>query len=392
MPHFKKNPSSGTWYVRFDVDVPGERARRQVHLSASTRKELEKAVALYIAGVEHSGFTESKKTLFSEVCDRWLDSKKNLAFRTVDSYASTIRLYLLPQFGNRRIAAITSADVQVACDLWVTSPTFDDKGAVRSNTTTRYTLTVLGMIFKWARAMRLVRENPVLDIIRPRLVKPPKAASSPEAAALAILSMSRSLLRVAIFVAFVCGLRRGEIIGLRRSDVNLKRKELYIRQTIVCRGSTVRVKKPKTRESTRTIFLDDVTFQWVMDQLDEQEARLERIGLSIEAETPLFDCGDGTAWHPDSFSAAYRRFLGEAGLPHVKLNGTRHSFASMAADAGIGSSVVQHALGHESERTTKDWYTSVSGSSMRKAHGTVSTVISEQMSTIDKRARPTNDL
>jgi integrase len=378
MPHFKKNPTSGTWYVRFDVEEPGRGGRCQVHLSAATRKELAKMVATYVADVERTGFADRSKVTFSEACNRWLKTKQHLAVCTVESYESVVRLYLIPRFGQKRISKITSADVQAASDAWVSQPTFYEKKTRRkpkrrSNTTTRYALTILVMVFKWARAMQLVAVNPVENIMRPRVTKPRKAAVTPAIAAKIILIAEESLLHAPIHFAFIGGFRRGELVGLRRLDASLERGELDIVRTVVCRGKRVFIKEPKTAQSMRTIFLDAASAQFLKVHLDEQELRLREMGIPVTGDTALFDCGDGSAWNPDAFGQAYRKLLQTNGVPHVKLNGTRHSFASIAFEAGVAQGVIQHTMGHESERTALDWYTTVTESAMRSAHAAVST-------------------
>ena len=284
-----------------------------------------------------------------------------------------MRLYLLPRFGSKPISKITSADVQAACDVWVSQPTFAKKGRRRSNTTTRYALTVLSMIFKWARAMRLVNANPVDDVVRPRVVKPRKAASTPSTAAQIIMASEGSLLHGPLCTAFIGGLRRGELVGLRRLDVSVKSAEIHITRTILCRGKRVFVKSPKTAQSFRTIYLDDASVLMLEKHLCEQEQRLQNIGIPVTGDTALYDCGDGTAWHPDSFGKAYRNLLHAHAIPHVKLNGTRHSFASIAFEAGVAQGAIQHAMGHDSVRTSLQWYTTVTEAAMRRAHGAVST-------------------
>jgi integrase len=99
----------------------------------------------------------------------------------------------------------------------------------------------------------------------------------------------------------------------------------------------------------------------------EQAQRLLADGLGRPtAETLVFERG-GKPWVPNTFGTAFMRALRDAKLPHLRLHDLRHSFASMAIEAGVDLKTISHALGHSAISTTADIYAHVTDSLMRDA-------------------------
>ena len=173
--------------------------------------------------------------------------------------------------------------------------------------------------------------------------------------------------RRAIVTSIGTGLRRGELLALRWGDVDVEAGLLTVQRAIERVDGGTRFKDPKTKRSRRTISLP----RFVADRLrrhriDQAQWFLKhRLGRT-SAETLVFERA-GEAWVPNTFNTAFTRTLRDAGVPHVRLHDLRHTFASMALEAGVDLKTVSNALGHSTISTTADIYAHVTDSLMRDA-------------------------
>jgi integrase len=152
------------------------------------------------------------------------------------------------------------------------------------------------------------------------------------------------------------GMRRGEAIGLRWSDVDLENARLAVRRALIPSGREVIVSEPKTIKGRRVIAIDPGTVEVLKAQaarqLDEQkewdEAWVET-GLVFTAE-------NGAALDPESISRYWRQAVKKSMLPQIRLHDLRHTHATLALQAGIHPKVVSERLGHATISITLDTY------------------------------------
>jgi integrase len=133
------------------------------------------------------------------------------------------------------------------------------------------------------------------------------------------------------------GLRRGEVAGLRWTDIDLERGELtVVRQLTTC-GTTLVVNPPKSAASRRTIALDRATVQVLRQQRRQQQADRNAAGIRWVETGLVFTRPDGTPLKPDYLSQRFRILVKRADLPPVRLHDLRHSAASLAHTAALTS-------------------------------------------------------
>jgi integrase len=127
------------------------------------------------------------------------------------------------------------------------------------------------------------------------------------------------------------GLRRGEVLGLRWSDVDLKAKTLTISQARVLVDYKVRIEPPKSRNGKRTLTLDEELVSALNELRKRQIKESENAGSAYRAGLEDLDgytAGDeyvvtdelGIPIHPESYSDEFTRLLRRAGLPKIRLH------------------------------------------------------------------------
>lgn len=162
-------------------------------------------------------------------------------------------------------------------------------------------------------------------------------------------------LQTAIIVATGTGLRRGELLGLRWSDVDLNARRLTVRRSVETVNGVTRTKPPKTARSARTIALPPFVVEVLRNERERQND-LPLLQGRASDDGWVFVRSDGSQWEPGVFSLAFARFVKGAKLPHVRFHDLRHSFGTLALASGVDLRTVSRALGHESTAITSRIY------------------------------------
>ena len=155
-------------------------------------------------------------------------------------------------------------------------------------------------------------------------------------------------------IAFT-GMRRGEALGLRWSDVDLENARLAVRRALIPTNREVVVSEPKTAKGRRVVALDPVTIEVLKAQaarqLEEQKERDDWVDSDL-----VFTAENGAALDPESVSRYWRQALKKAMLPAIRLHDLRHTHATLALQAGVHPKVVSERLGHATVSITLDTY------------------------------------
>lgn len=156
------------------------------------------------------------------------------------------------------------------------------------------------------------------------------------------------------------GMRRGEALGLRWSDVDLEAGRARIVQTIIQTGKVVSVGEPKTYRGRRPISLDAATVAVL--RAHRHRTRQERllVGADFTDLGLVFHHPDGSWLRPDAVSDVFLRRVRRYGLPRLTLKGLRHTWATLALEQGVHPRVVQERLGHSTIAITLGIYSHVS--------------------------------
>lgn len=143
------------------------------------------------------------------------------------------------------------------------------------------------------------------------------------------------------------GMRRGEALGLRWSDVDLERGDLAVRQTVLQLRTGIVYSTPKTARGARVVALDDRTTSILRGQ------RPDRVGR----EELVFQNAPGSPLPPTKVTKRFKQLASDAGLPVIRLHDLRHTHATIALQAGVHPKIVSERLGHSTISFTLDVYT-----------------------------------
>jgi integrase len=131
------------------------------------------------------------------------------------------------------------------------------------------------------------------------------------------------------------GMRRGEVAGLRRIDVDLEAGRVSPRRPRVVVDHQVLVSEPKTAKGRRSIALDPATVAALRDHRRRQLEERLAVGPRWEDSGLVFTWPDGRPLHPDRFFKWFEQQSRAAALPKIRLHDVRHSYATAAWPLGF---------------------------------------------------------
>ncbi len=115
-----------------------------------------------------------------------------------------------------------------------------------------------------------------------------------------------------------------------------------------------------TAKGRRLISLDKVTTAALREHRVRQVEERLAVGPEWEDDGLVFSWEDGRPIHPRNPTRWIRELSEELGLPHIKLHGLRHSYATAALNAGVDVKVLSERLGHANSSITRELYQHVS--------------------------------
>lgn len=162
------------------------------------------------------------------------------------------------------------------------------------------------------------------------------------------------------YTSLMTGARRGELLALRWSDIDLLQAEMHINRNVLqLSDRTLVYKAPKTAKGRRMISLSPSTALLLRRHKDEREAECASMGITPEPDSLVFCHIDGSSLLPDSVSQAWSRLVKKTCLKHIRLHDARHTHATILLKQNTHPKVVQERLGHANISTTLDLYSHV---------------------------------
>jgi integrase len=167
--------------------------------------------------------------------------------------------------------------------------------------------------------------------------------------------------------ALHCGLRQGEILGLRWSDIDLEATTLQIRRTLSEARTGYRFEPPKNNKG-RNIRLTTQAVEALREHLARQLEMIEIKGDLYQDQGLVVSSQVGTPMNGKNLTSRYfKPLLQMAGLPNIRFHDLRHTFATLMLQNGEHPKVVQEMLGHATIAITMDTYSHVLPNMQRDA-------------------------
>jgi integrase len=283
---------------------------------------------------------------------QWLESTHKPPMSRVNTYVqykSMINAHLVPGLGHIYLQKLTPQDIQ---NLYAQK--------IRSGLKPRTVASIHNVLHKaLSNAVRwgLVSRNVASLVTVPRSERYEGQTLTSDQARQLIDMVKGDRMETILTLAITTGMRRGEILALRWSDIDFKNKVLYVRRTVSrAHGFGIVVNDPKTKTSRRKITLAD----FALEALQEHRARLDQVRLQAGdkwcEQGLVFPCATGGFTEPGYVYQRFQRMLKKIGFPQMRFHDLRHSAATILLVMGVPMKVVQELLGHSTIAMTADTY------------------------------------
>ena len=229
--------------------------------------------------------------------------------------------------------------------------------------------TLLNHCLDQAVTERLILVNPVKGCHPPKNEKKEMKTLPEEKIGVYLAEAERRGLLPVFFLELTTGLRRGELLALLWTDLDVKAGTISVTKQVNRIGGELKVTQPKTHNSIRTLAIP----QQAIDLLLFEHAK--------HPDSPyLFPSPKtGTMYDPDSFRHIHDNILKAIGAEHIRFHDLRHTFATLSLKNGVDVKTLSGALGHYSAGFTLNTYTHTTVQMKQDAASTIDAVIAKAM-------------
>lgn len=330
--------------VSTGIPVKGNNKRKAEKRAEEIKKEYEEKYETY--KVSTAG-----NILFDEFMGKWLESVKRLIKPTTYySYSNVVKNHIIPYFKLKGIKLIDLEPHHVQ-DYY----NYKLDLGVSPNTVKRHHSNIRKAL-QWALEQNLVRYNAADRTKLPKFRKYTAHTYNNEQLAKLIEVSAGTPIESAIRICIYYGLRRGEVCGLRWSDVDFDNRIIHIRNTRTRAGHEIFQNTTKTMSSKRDLPINDEVYSYLKHLREEQESDKQLMGNAYNDNGYICRWADGKPLEVSYVSRAFSRLLEANGLPHIRLHDLRHSTATNLLQNGVDIKIIQEYLGHSDISTTANFY------------------------------------
>lgn len=329
------------------VPVKGNNKRKAEQRCEELRKEYEQKYE----GLNLSS-CRANDIMFHEYMESWLETEKRFIRETTYyGYKKVVSRHIVPYFKNKNISLIDLSPMHLQ-EYY----NYKLDSGLRPSTVKRHHANIRKAL-QDALSQNIIPYN-AADRTKLPSAKKYHANTYNDQQITELLKISKGTpIESAVILCIYYGLRRGEVCGLRWSDVDLENRILHIASTRTTAASgEVFQNTAKTKSSIREMPINDVIFKYLTELKAKQQKNKEF--LENEYDQSDFVCcwDDGEPLKVSYVSHAFGTLLKKNNLPHIRLHDLRHSCATNLLKKGVDLKIIQEYLGHSTIATTANFY------------------------------------
>jgi len=337
----------GRWCASLCYVDPATGTRKRRTVYATSEREARRRLRELRDDLDTGKPMSSSRVTVADYATRWAAGGLRVGRRqsTVTTYRHLLDGLVVPALGSHRLDRLTAAHVEA----WLAGDT------AHAPATMRQAHAVLCLLLDAAARDGLVGRNVARQVKRPRKPRTEADWWGSDDVAQLLDAAAGDRLEPLLTVAAFTGLRRGELLALRWSDLDLEAGALRVTGTLTRTPAGLERSEPKTAAGWRSVPLVPQAAQALerqraaQQQLHPEARRANRAGYVFTSET-------GTVLDPRNASRWLEARRKDAGIGAGSWHTLRHSAASALIAAGVPLAAVGRVLGHSSITVTVDTY------------------------------------
>lgn len=342
------------------IDPATGKERRTTRRGFKTMKEAKQAERNLLLDVEENGLPSNQSDgfqdpTFEELASLWLENyKTTVKPSTFENVKSKVEKMTEEHFKELKLKKITVAYCQrVVIEL--------SKNYVLYN----HYLSVINRIFKYAVLMDILDSNPFDKVIKPKSRQTQRKGNFLTKEELKEFLKLAQTATLSYFFPLVhlmsyTGLRQGEALALKWSDIDFENKKITVDKTAVRIKEKQTLQTPKTKNSKRVISIDPTTLSILKSWKKDQIKIYFKNGKHFEGDDNFIFTNQRAEWvHIHNFIPYFKRFIADHGIKPITPHGLRHTHASLLFSAGVEPKNISDRLGHSTVQITLDLYTHI---------------------------------
>lgn len=342
------------------IDPATGKERRTTRRGFKTMKEAKQAERNLLLDVEENGLPSNQSDgfrdpTFEELASLWLENyKTTVKPSTFENVRSKVEKMTEEHFEGLKLKKITVAYCQrVVIELSKTYVLYN------------HYLSVVNRIFKYAVLMDVLSSNPFDKVIKPKSRQTQRKGNfltKEELKEFLKLAQNTTLSYFFPLVHLMSytGLRQGEVLALKWSDIDFENKKITVNKTAVRIKERQTLQTPKTKNSKRVISIDSATLSILKSWKKDQIKIYFKNGKHFEGDENFIFTNQRAEWvHIHNFIRYFKRFIADHALKPITPHGLRHTHASLLFSAGVEPKNISDRLGHSTVQITLDLYTHI---------------------------------
>lgn len=342
------------------IDPITGKERRTTRRGFKTQKEAKQAERNLLLDVEENGLPSNQSDgfqdpTFEELASLWLENyKTTVKASTFENVRAKVEKMTEEHFKELKLKKITVAYCQrVVIELSKTYVLYN------------HYLSVINRIFKYAVLMDILDSNPFDKVIKPKSRQTQRKGNFLTKEELKEFLKLAQTATLSYFFPLVhlmsyTGLRQGETLALKWSDIDFENKKITVDKTATRIKEKQTLQTPKTKNSKRVISIDPTTLSILKSWKKDQIKIYFKNGKHFEGDDNFIFTNERAEWvHIHNFIRYFKRFIADQKLKPITPHGLRHTHASLLFSAGVEPKNISDRLGHSTVQITLDLYTHI---------------------------------
>lgn len=316
----------GRWeaYVIYTDPDTGKEKKKSFYGKEKYGQDAKRKLNEFITKLESGDYSDISKITLEGWLKKFLEVYcAHLAETTKEGYENYIFNHIIPVLGRLKLNEVKPLHIQRFYN--------EEREKGYSGTTILQEHRILHKAFKKAIGDGLISKNPCDGVDAPKPDDYNPTVYTEEQFTSLLDKLKGHRMEAFILIAGMCGLRRGELLGLTWQDIDLDKGIISVKRNVVPTSKGNITKKPKTKKSEREIAIPSI----IIPRLRQ----LRGIGK-------IFTRLDGIEYNPGSVSRMFKEFLKKNGLPHIRLHDLRHFNCTMMLKYGVSEKEAQERSGH----------------------------------------------